>query len=66
MKFILKIIIPNKEIDIRYDLSKPNGTPKKVLDVSLAKKYGWKANLNLKEQILKTYNAYLAKDHRKI
>ena len=65
-KFILKIIIPNKEIDIRYDLSKPNGTPKKVLDVSLAKKYGWKANLNLKEQILKTYNAYLAKDHRKI
>ena len=36
----LKIIAPNKKIDIKYDTSKPNGTPRKVLDVSLAKKYG--------------------------
>ena len=65
-KFILKIIIPNKKINIKYDLSKPNGTPRKVLDISLAKKYGWEANHNLKEQILKTYNAYLINNHRKI
>ena len=60
-KLILKIIIPNKKISIKYDLTKPNGTPRKVLDISLAKKYGWKPNHNLKTQILKTYNSYLSK-----
>ena len=49
-KLVLKTIIPNRKIKIKYDLSKPNGTPKKVLDVSLAKKYGWKAKINLKIQ----------------
>ena len=58
-KQILKIIIPNKKIKITYDLSKPNGTPRKVLDVSLAKRYGWKSKTNLKDAILKTYNSYL-------
>ena len=58
-KLILKIIIPNKKIKIIYDLSKPNGTPRKVLDVSLAKSYGWKSKTNLKEAILKTYESYL-------
>ena len=56
---ILKLIIPNKKILIKYDQSKPNGTPRKVLDVSLAKKYGWYASTNLKENIIKTYNSYL-------
>ena len=58
-KLILKIIIPNKKIKIIYDLSKPNGTPRKVLDVSLAKRYGWKSKINLKDAILKTYKSYL-------
>jgi len=58
-KLILKIIIPNKRIKIIYDLSKPNGTPRKVLDVSLAKSYGWKSKTNLKDAILKTYESYL-------
>ena len=57
----LKILIPKKKILIKYDLSKPNGTPRKVLDTSLAKKYGWKANYDLKSQILKTYQSYLEK-----
>ena len=55
----LKIIAPNKKIDIKYDTSKPNGTPRKVLDISLAKRYGWKPNFNLKKQILKTYLSYV-------
>ena len=57
----LKILIPKKKILIKYELSKPNGTPRKVLDTSLAKKYGWKANYDLKSQILKTYQSYLEK-----
>ena len=56
---ILKLIMPNKKIVIKYDKSKPNGTPRKVLDVSLSKKYGWHYSMNLKGAIIKTYNSYL-------
>ena len=56
---ILRLIIPKKKIKIKYDLSKPNGTPKKVLNVSLAKKYGWKYKTNLKNAILETYRNFL-------
>ena len=58
-KKILNQIIPNKKILIKYDLNKPNGTPRKVLDVSLAKKYGWCSNTKLNEAILKTYHNFL-------
>jgi len=58
-KEIIKLIIPNKKIKIKYDLTKPNGTPRKVLDIKLAKRYGWKAKTNLKEAIIKTYKDYL-------
>jgi GDP-L-fucose synthase len=57
--FFLKILIPNNKIKIKYDLSKPNGTPRKVLDISLAKKYGWKPKIYLKKQIIKTYESFL-------
>ncbi len=40
---------------IIFDKNKPEGTPRKVLDISLAKKYGWKAEHNLEEGIKKTY-----------
>ena len=58
---IIKKIIPHKKIRIKYDLNKPNGTPRKVLDVSLAKKYGWKSKTNLNDAILKTYTYFLKK-----
>ena len=61
-KLFIKIIAPNKKIDIKYDTSKPNGTPRKVLDISLAKKYGWKPNFNLKKQILETYQSYIGRN----
>mgnify|MGYP001233247229 FL=1 len=64
-KIILSIILPNKKINIKYDLSKPNGTPRKILDITLAKKYGWKPKLDLQNQILKTYESYLEKEYRK-
>ncbi len=60
-KEILKLIIPNKKIKIKYDLTKPNGTPRKILDVRLAKKYGWKAKINLKKGIMNAYQDYLEK-----
>ena len=56
---ILKLIIPNKKIKIKYDHSKPNGTPRKVLNISIAKKYGWKPKISLRNAIIKTYRSYL-------
>jgi len=61
-KQILKILIPEKKVLIKYEKSKPNGTPRKVLDVSLAKKYGWKAKSNFKNSIIQTYNLFLKKN----
>ena len=58
-EMFLKILIPKKKITIEYDHSKPNGTPRKVLDISLAKQYGWKPNINLDEEIVETYSSYL-------
>ena len=58
-KIVLKIIVPNKKIKIIYDSSKPNGTPRKLLDISLAKKYGWRAKTDLKDAIKKTYISFL-------
>ena len=62
-KIILRLIIPNRKIKIKYDKSKPNGTPRKVMDISLAKKYGWKSKIDLKSAIRLTYNDYLSKKH---
>tara|TARA_B110000305_G_C19349166_1_gene593312 strand:+ start:308 stop:1249 length:942 start_codon:yes stop_codon:yes gene_type:complete len=62
-KIILNLILPNKQIKIRYDKSKPNGTPRKVMDVSLAKKYGWRSKIDLKEAIKLTYDDYLSKNY---
>jgi len=45
--------------DIAFDSSKPDGTPKKVLDVSNLYGLGWKAEMSLTEGISKTYETYL-------
>ncbi len=44
---------------IRWDSSKPDGTPRKLMDVSRLKAAGWKARTGLKEGIQKTYRSYL-------
>ena len=58
-KLFAKIILKNKKIYVKYDKSKPDGTLRKVMDVSLAKKYGWSAKKNLNEAIMDTYNSFL-------
>ena len=59
---ILKKIIPQKKIYIKYDSKKPNGTPQKVLDINLAKKYGWYSKTKFSDAILKTYNHFIKKN----
>ena len=58
-KMILRQIIPKNKIKIKFDLSKPNGTPRKVLDIKLSKKYGWKPKIRLNEAITRTYKSFL-------
>jgi GDP-L-fucose synthase len=57
-KLIAKTILPKKKIIIKYDFSKPNGTKRKVMNVSLAKKLGWEYKIDLKKSILDTYLSY--------
>lgn len=59
-KIIINNIKPKKKIKIEYDLSKPNGTPRKILAIKLASKYGWKAKKDLHQAILETYKNFLS------
>tara|TARA_B100000886_G_scaffold134038_1_gene90470 strand:+ start:1223 stop:2161 length:939 start_codon:yes stop_codon:yes gene_type:complete len=61
-KIILKTIYPRKKIRITFDKTKPNGTPRKVLNVNLAKKYGWVAKTDIKKAIEITYKDFLGKN----
>lgn len=45
--------------DIVFDTSKPDGTPRKLLDVSKINSLGWKHKISLKEGIEKTYKWFL-------
>lgn len=44
---------------ILWDTSKPNGTPRKLLDISKAAALGWKYRTELEEGIAKTYQDFL-------
>lgn len=46
--------------DITFDSSKPDGTPRKVLDVSRLKRLGWKNTISLEKGLRETYRWYLA------
>ena len=44
--------------DINWDTTKPNGTPRKVLNVDKIKLLGWEPKIGLREGIEKTYQWY--------
>lgn len=43
------------EGEIRHDTTKPDGTPRKLMDVSRLNSLGWKASITLEEGIRKVY-----------
>lgn len=46
--------------EIVYDRSRPDGTPRKLLDVSRIRDLGWSATTSLREGITATYRWYLS------
>lgn len=51
------------EGDIVFDTSKPDGTPRKLMDVSKLHKLGWKHSVELKEGLVQAYADFLHKRH---
>lgn len=45
---------------IVWDARKPDGTPRKLMDVSRMTQLGWKARLGLREGVERTYKSFLA------
>jgi len=43
---------------IEHDLSKPDGTPRKLMDVGKLNKLGWKASISLEEGIRRVYEDF--------
>ncbi len=59
-EFIIKKI--NSKLKIKFNQNKlMNGTPRKFLDCTLAKSYGWKSKFSLEKGFLITYNDFLRK-----
>lgn len=52
--------------EIRWDTTRPNGTPRKLLDVSKATALGWKYKTELRDGIRLAYQDYLENPHRAI
>lgn len=46
--------------DLVFDSSKPDGTPRKLLDVGKLNKLGWKAKVSLRDGIAKSYEDFLS------
>jgi GDP-L-fucose synthase len=45
--------------EIVFDLSKPDGTPRKLLDVARLAQIGWRARTTLEDGIQSTYASFL-------
>ena len=45
--------------EVEWDTSKPNGTPRKLLNVDKIHKLGWKHKIGLREGIVSTYRWYM-------
>ena len=58
-KFIIKKF--NTKLKIKFDKTKKDGMKRKILDCSIAKKYGWKPKYSLDYGFEKTYKDFLKK-----
>ena len=52
--------------DIKHDLAKPDGTPRKLMDVSFLHQQGWKHTIDLEEGIKQVYDDFKKKENVKV
>lgn len=50
--------------EIRFDSSKPDGTPRKLLDVTRLGAMGWRARIGLRDGLAETYDWFLRNQER--
>lgn len=51
------------EGDVVYDASKPDGTPRKLVDIGRISSLGWRARIGLRDGIAQTYQWFLDNQH---
>lgn len=51
--------VVNPDADLVWDTDKPDGTPRKLLDVSRLRELGWSPSIELREGLESTYRWYL-------
>jgi GDP-L-fucose synthase len=51
--------------ELVFDASKPDGTPKKLLDVSLLAAQGWRAQVTFEDGLARAYDDFLAHEARR-
>jgi GDP-L-fucose synthase len=56
-KILMKKI--NYNLIVKFDKTKPNGTPRKIIDCTLAKRYGWKPRTSFDKGVEMTINDFL-------
>ena len=56
-KYIIKTL--KADLQIKFDSSKPDGTPRKIVDITIAKKYGWKVRTSFQKGLKLTYQDFL-------
>jgi GDP-L-fucose synthase len=59
LALIIQEII-NYSGEIKWDTSKPDGTPRKLMDSKMFQRLGWKPKITLREGIKETYDWYLS------
>jgi GDP-L-fucose synthase len=52
--------------EIKHDLTKPDGTPRKLMDVSFLHQQGWKNTIDLEEGIKQVYEDFKKKENVKV
>ena len=53
-KFIIKKL--GVDVQIKFDKSKPDGTPRKIINSSIARKYGWRHKIDFDKGFDLTFN----------
>ena len=49
--------------DLKFDTSKPDGTPRKPMDATRLGNLGWTPSISLRDGLARTYENFLAAEH---